>query len=51
MNYVLLILGFVCVLLGATAFKEKDYLLTFLAQANRNYLYSSMRSVNNHILY
>lgn len=36
---------------AVTSFKEKDYLLTFLAQANRNYLYSSMRSVNNHILY
>lgn len=34
-----------------TAFKEKDYLLTFFAQANRNYLYLSMKSVNSHLMY
>lgn len=36
---------------AVSAFKEKDYLLTFLAQANRNYLYSSMKSVNKHLMY
>ena len=36
---------------AVAAFKEKDYLLTFLAQTNRYYLYLSMKSVNNHLLY
>ena len=33
------------------AFKNNNYLLHFLAQANRNTLYTSMKSINGHLLY
>lgn len=34
-----------------TAYKEKNYILHYMAQANRKYLYFAMKSINNHLIY